>query len=132
MVPTDRRSVQGRPETQPGMLIYQASNTKPVPLSLISTTREKMHLCVCCRFLHLHKRKCKHFKWNENDIFIDDLLLKHGDMSEEQLNSNLSPPPAQTRQREITLPQDLVKHTSEPQIYILMKTIAIFTYLEPC
>lgn len=91
-----------------------------------------MHLCVCCRFSYsCIKGSVSIFKSNENDIFIDDLLLKHGDMSEEQLNSNLSPPPAQTRQREITLPQDLLKHTSELEIYVLMKTIAIFTYLEP-
>lgn len=48
-------------------------------------------------------------------------------MSEEQLNSNLSPPPAQNRHREITM----LNHTSVPKIYILMKTIAIFTHSEP-
>lgn len=43
----------------------------------------------------------------------------------------ISPLPQPKPGREITLPQELVKHTSEPQIYVLMETIAIFTYLEP-
>lgn len=74
------------------------------------------------------------FQWNEHSILICLCIVccsNMENMSEVQLYLNLSPPPAQKKDTQKSPHQNLLNHTNVPKIYILMKTVAMFIYLEP-